>query len=121
MLFFYKKESIQHLLFECPLAQLIWRIICITFGLNPPKNVTNLFGNWLKSIPNNDVIQVRVGVCAIIWALWNTRNDLVFNKPKKMLSCKLFLWLPTRFVYGPISNKRSSEMRWIMGVTVWRR
>jgi hypothetical protein len=30
----------------------------------------------------NDLIQVRVGVCAVIWALWNTRNDSVFNKPK---------------------------------------
>jgi hypothetical protein len=24
-----------------------------------------------------------VGVCAVIWALWNTRNGFVFNKPKK--------------------------------------
>jgi hypothetical protein len=55
----------------------------MTFGLAPPKNITNLFGNWLKGIPKNDLIQVRVGVCAVIWALWNTRNDFVFNKPKK--------------------------------------
>jgi hypothetical protein len=24
-----------------------------------------------------------VGVCAIIWTLWNTRNNLIFNKSKK--------------------------------------
>jgi hypothetical protein len=42
----------------------------MTFGLSPPKNVTNLFGNcWLKDIPKKDLIQ--------------TRNDYVFNKPKK--------------------------------------
>jgi hypothetical protein len=29
----------------------------------------NLFGNWLKGIPQKDLIQVRVGVCAIIWAI----------------------------------------------------
>jgi hypothetical protein len=51
MLFFYFKESIQHLFFECPLAKVIWRIIHVTFRLAPPKYVTNLFGNWLKGIP----------------------------------------------------------------------
>jgi hypothetical protein len=54
----------------------------MTFGLEPPKNVNNLFGNWLKGIPKKDLIQVRVGVCVIIWAIWNTRNDFIFNKPK---------------------------------------
>jgi hypothetical protein len=55
----------------------------MTFGLEPPKNVTNLFGNWLKGIPKEDLIQIRVGVCAIIWAIWNTRNNFIFNKPNK--------------------------------------
>jgi hypothetical protein len=59
----------------------------MTFGLAPPKNITNLFGNWLKGIPKNDLILIRVGVCAIIWDIWNTRNDWVFNKPKKILAC----------------------------------
>jgi hypothetical protein len=114
------KESIQHLFSECPLAQLIWRIIHITFGLAPPKKVTNLFGNWLKGIPKNDLIQIRVSICAVIWTLWNIINDSMFNKLKNMISCRLFQWLPTGSVHGPISNKRSSERRWILGATVWR-
>jgi hypothetical protein len=77
--------------FECPLAKIIWHIIHMTFGLAPPKNITNLFGNWLKGIPKNDLILIRVGVCAIIWAIWNIRNDWMFNKPKKNLSCRLSL------------------------------
>jgi hypothetical protein len=78
------KESIQPPFFECPLAKVIWRIIHMTFGLAPPKNISNLFGNWLKGIPKKEFIQVRVGVCAVIWAIWNTRNDFVFNKLKKL-------------------------------------
>jgi hypothetical protein len=35
----------------------------MTFGLAPPKNVTNIFENWLKGISKKDLIQVRVGVC----------------------------------------------------------
>jgi hypothetical protein len=64
----------------------------MTFGLAPPKIIANLFGNWLKGIPKKDLIQVRVSVCAVIWALWNTRNDFMFNKPKKLL--------PTSYPYG---------------------
>jgi hypothetical protein len=75
-------ETIQHLFFECPLAKIIWRIVHITFGLPPPKNVKNLFGNWLAGIDKRDVKQIRVGVCAIIWAIWNARNDKVFNKTR---------------------------------------
>jgi hypothetical protein len=55
----------------------------MTFGLATSKNITNLFGNWLKGIPKKELIQVRVGACAVIWAIWNTINDIVFNKLKK--------------------------------------
>jgi hypothetical protein len=54
----------------------------MTFGLSPPKNINNLFGNWLKGIPK-ELIQIRVGVCVVIWTMWNTRNDFIFNKLKK--------------------------------------
>jgi hypothetical protein len=65
-------------------AKIIWRIVHLTFGLPPPKNITNLFGNWLNGIDKQVVNQLRVTVCAIIWALWNARNDHVFNKPKNI-------------------------------------
>jgi hypothetical protein len=47
------KESIQYLFFDCPFAKIVWRIICMTFGLAPLKNITNLFRNWLKGIQKN--------------------------------------------------------------------
>jgi hypothetical protein len=61
MLFCDNEESIHDLFFDCPFAKLIWCIIYMTFGLAPPKNMTNLFGNWLKGIPKKDLIQIRVG------------------------------------------------------------
>jgi hypothetical protein len=77
-----KDESIHHLFFECPLAKTVWRMIFMTFSLSPPSNVTNLFGNWLSGIAKKDLVYIRVGVCAILWAIWNVRNEVVFNKPK---------------------------------------
>jgi hypothetical protein len=67
--FYDKEESIQHLFFECPLAKIVWRLFHMTFGIPPPKNVKNLFGNWLAGIDKIFVKQIRVGVCAIIWDL----------------------------------------------------
>jgi hypothetical protein len=75
-------EPIHHLFFDCPFAKIIWRIIHMMFGLSPPKNIKNLFGNWLKGIPKKDLIKIRVGVGAVIWTMWNTRNDFIFNKLK---------------------------------------
>jgi hypothetical protein len=40
---------------------------------------------WNKGIPKKELIQIRVGVCAVIWTMWNIRNDFIFNKPKKSL------------------------------------
>jgi hypothetical protein len=113
-------ESIQHLFFVCLLSKVIWRIIYMTFGLAQPKNVTNLFGNWLKGISKKDLIQIRVGVCAMIWALWNTRNDYVFNRPEKLFLAGYSYGYPES-ICGLTSNKRSSRRRWILGATMWRR
>jgi hypothetical protein len=115
-----KDESIQHLFFECPLAKIIWRIIFMTFSLAPPKNITNLFGNWLSGIAKKDLVQIRVGVCAVLWAIWNMRNDTVFNKPTKQPFLQV-LPMVIHWIRGLISSPRSSGMSWSMGATDWRR
>jgi hypothetical protein len=66
MCFYDKEESIQHLFFECPLAKIVWRLVHMTFGLPPPKNVTNLFGNWLDGLSKKIVKNIRIGPCAIV-------------------------------------------------------
>jgi hypothetical protein len=39
-----------------------------------------MFGNWLNGVEKQTKAQICVGICALIWAIWNCRNDLVFNK-----------------------------------------
>jgi hypothetical protein len=36
--------------------------------------------NWLNGVEKPTKAQIRIGVCALIWALSNCRNDMVFNK-----------------------------------------
>jgi hypothetical protein len=72
-------ESIKHLFLECPLAKLLWRSIHIAFNVNPPSSMHTLFGTWLNGVDNHLAKHIRIGICALFWAIWNTRNDLIFN------------------------------------------
>lgn len=76
------EETIQHLLISCPYARLVWRIVHVSFNLPPPTNVTNMFGNWLNGVDKKLKAQIRVRVSAFCWAIWNCRNDIVFNKTR---------------------------------------
>jgi hypothetical protein len=64
--FCYKDETIQQLFFDCSFAKKVWRIIHMMFGISPPTSVSNLFGNWLAGISKKELMQVRVGVCAVL-------------------------------------------------------
>ncbi|KAI4964718.1 hypothetical protein ZWY2020_059775 [Hordeum vulgare] len=77
-----KVESIQHLFLDCPLAKHVWRSIHIAFNICPPVNLNSLFGTWLQGIDVQLAKSIRVGACALLWALWNSRNDLVFNRTR---------------------------------------
>jgi hypothetical protein len=78
--FCHHDESIDHLFFDCPFARLIWRLVFFTFNITQPTNCTNMFGNWLNGIDRDIKARIRVGTCAIVWSLWNCRNDITFNK-----------------------------------------
>jgi hypothetical protein len=38
----------------------------------PPLNIINLFGNWLNGISKKKKPQIRVGVCAVLWAIYGS-------------------------------------------------
>ena len=73
------EETIKHLFFECSFARSIWSFIQIASNLYPPKSVANVFGNWLHGIDKKLRTVIRVGAIAVIWLLWLSRNDKVFN------------------------------------------
>ena len=75
-------ETIHNLFISCSFARVIWRIVHMNFNITPPTSITNLFGNWLNGVRKRDKTQIRVGVCALLWAIWHVRNDYVFNRAK---------------------------------------
>ena len=77
-----QEETIQHLFITCPFAKMVWRIVHMALNLTPPNNITHLFGNWLGGVSKSDKVPIRVGVCALLWAIWNIPNDYIFNNAK---------------------------------------
>jgi hypothetical protein len=74
------KETIDHLFISCPFSRLVWRVVHFTISIPPPSNITNLFGNWLNRIDKKTKERIRVGVCALVWTIWNCRNEVVFSR-----------------------------------------
>jgi len=73
-------ESIKHLFLDCPMTKTLWRSVHIAFNITPPTTIHTLFGTWLNGVETETAKHIRVGVCALLWAIWNCRNDLVFNR-----------------------------------------
>lgn len=79
------RESVFHLLVQCPFAQVIWRIspLGLAVGLNQVDSLIrwwdSLLERW-KGIKENKKIWAAVGT--IIWRIWLCRNDIVFNSKK---------------------------------------
>src|SRR5215216_3139770 len=73
-------ESIIHLFLDCPMAKILWRSVHISFNITPPNSIHTLFGMWLNGVETEIAKHIHVGVCALLWALRNCRNDLVFKR-----------------------------------------
>jgi hypothetical protein len=61
-------------------AHFLWRLAFWSLGLNPPRSVRHAFGNCLFGLPSKTKYLVISGVDVICWAIWISRNDLVFDK-----------------------------------------
>ena len=84
-----RDETIKHLFLDCPMEKILWRFVHIAFNITPPNNINTLFGTWLDGIESETARHIRVGVCALLWAVWNCRNDLGFNRTTNTLFCRL--------------------------------
>ena len=73
-------ESIQHLFFDRHFAKFVWRIVHVSFNLIPPTSIHNMFTGWLQGLNRKLKSQILVGASAFGWALWLTRNNIVFDK-----------------------------------------
>lgn len=72
-------ESIQHLFFQCSNARVVWAVVVHAIGAdNIPSSFDQCWkwcDNWL---PESKQFHT-VGIAAICWAIWKTRNAICFE------------------------------------------
>jgi hypothetical protein len=63
----------------------MWRVVQFTFGLEIPHSFTHTFDEWLCGFSKKLKALILTGVASLCWALWLSRNDLVFGTYTKKL------------------------------------
>jgi hypothetical protein len=61
---------------------MVWHVVHMAFAIIPPTSIKNMFGNWLVGVSKHERAYIRVGVCALMWAIWKVWNDYIFNNVK---------------------------------------
>jgi hypothetical protein len=54
--------------------------VSVSLGIHPPTSFRHIFGNWLIGADVRTKKFILTGVSALCWAIWLSRNDVVFNK-----------------------------------------
>jgi hypothetical protein len=80
MLFLFLERVYLTPVFCCHFAKFIWRIVHVSFNLSSPTSIHNIFLDWLEGINRKLKYKIIVGASDLCWAIWLSRNDIVFNK-----------------------------------------
>jgi hypothetical protein len=78
--FYDKPENMDHLMFECPIAKVVWGLIGICFHQNSRPLSFTQYWDWIPlALPGGDRVYM-VGLAAVCWAIWKGRNKTCFEK-----------------------------------------
>ena len=67
-------ETIDHLFFGCVMANYVWNVVkCATGVMDIPRHFQDM-SEWIMRFPVKDRNVISVGVAAVFWAIWKTRN-----------------------------------------------
>ena len=76
--------------------------------------------NWLTGISKKEKSLIFVGAAALMWAIWCTRNDLIFEKKYLPHLCRLSSGERTGCDFGPCYSVRIKGRLSIWRARHWR-
>jgi hypothetical protein len=62
------------------MARFTWNVIICAFGLKPVSNLKQVIGDWTKKCDQESGHLLLVGIAAVLWSIWKSRNNVCFNK-----------------------------------------
>ena len=72
-------ETVDHLLFQCSTAKVVWATVAVCFGASNVPRYLNQCWEWCeKWLPLGEKFHT-LGIAAVCWAIWKARNKLCFE------------------------------------------
>jgi len=72
-------ETVSHLFFQCSTAKSVWAIVAKSIGANNVPRSLNQCWTWCENwLPAGKQFHA-IGIAAICWAIWKTRNKACFE------------------------------------------
>jgi hypothetical protein len=78
-LFCSEAETVHHLFLECCVAKYSWEILSEILNVQIGQDFVSVAKLWLQ---NKKYKEVNMCTAALLWTLWKSRNDLVFQGAK---------------------------------------
>jgi hypothetical protein len=72
-------ETVDHLLFSCPVTKVVWGVIAICFGQRIRPNSYE-FWPWIQKALGGGEKVYMLGLSTICWAVWTARSKTCFEK-----------------------------------------
>jgi hypothetical protein len=99
-------EIVEHLLFNCPIAMVVWGVVALSIHQKYMPTSYEQSDPWIKkALPGGEVVHM-FGLAAICWSIWKARNMACFEKkliknPNEVIfSARLFM----QFWAGPFKG-----------------
>ena len=78
--FYREDEYIPHLFFMCRVAKYVWSLVAFALGADNRPTSFEQYWLWIQRHLKNKKHVYLVGLAAICWATWKTRNKACFEK-----------------------------------------
>ena len=103
--------TVDHLFFECSLAKFIWSVVAIVVGAPCRPCSFDQFWRWAQVYMSGGKTFLMVGLAAICWAIWRSRNSSCFDGKKSDLLLRSFVFSHHFFFFGQNFSRWRSEER----------
>jgi hypothetical protein len=71
-----------------------------------------MFGKYLHGVCEKIKAQIRVGACTLLWVIWNTHNNVIFNKTRNPSFSGYYHWISTWWYRQPEELQPVMDFVW---------
>ena len=107
------KETLEHLMFTCPLAKYMWKVSCVSLGIySKPSSFDDLYQGCFASSFGRDRKLLLTGTSVLFWSIWKARNRSCFQGIRPGDPTNVVLYLCQFLNEWAILQK--SSLRWVL-------